>query len=172
MLVTPKMSYAKELQKKINSKDIVRYTVNIPYPYSLKDAQTFIRKTQYKLRKKSSYSFFIVNNKDKQLIGGIGFRYDDKKNRNGELGCWINKSFWGRGYAKEATDLILDFVFKKLKAHRVYAFVLHPNKASMRVLEKCGFKHEGIQRQTILKDNCWLDSHTFAILESEYKLIK
>lgn len=56
-----------------------------------------------------------------------------------EISYWIGKEFWGRGIATRALS---DFLDQRLD-RPLYARVAKDNKASIRVLEKCGFAHSG-----------------------------
>ena len=57
-----------------------------------------------------------------------------------EIGYHIAKEYTGNGYATEAVRAFLPFIMKKLQIDSIYGIVLEENKASHRVLEKCGFK--------------------------------
>ena len=70
----------------------------------------------------------------------------DHKSRCAEIDYWLGKNYWRRGLATEAMRLVLKFGFKKLKLHRIHAHTFEKNIASRKVLEKCGFKIEGIMR--------------------------
>ncbi len=66
--------------------------------------------------------------------------------RSAEIGYTLEPGSWGRGYATEAVDAMLDHLFDAVGVSRVSA-MLHPdNVASARVLERCGFLHEGRTR--------------------------
>lgn len=58
-----------------------------------------------------------------------------------DIGYRLLQRYWGKGYATEATQFFLDYAFNQLKAGKVYAYAFEGNKASRRVLEKCGLKH-------------------------------
>ena len=81
----------------------------------------------------------------------------------------MSKKYWGQEIASEALKLILDFGFKKLKLMRFYARVMHPNIASMKLLEKAGFKYEGRMRKHIFKNGKWMDELRYAILREEHE---
>ena len=133
------ISDARDLQRNINDKAIVRYTVSIPHPYSINDALEYIRKTSRKNKKKTGDSFGIALKETGHIIGGIGFHRVDLDNRNAELGYWLGKKYWGHKITPEAVGLMLKFGFEELGLHRIYAKVFNENFASRRVLEKSGF---------------------------------
>lgn len=61
-----------------------------------------------------------------------------------EFGWYLRSDQWGRGYATEATYLLLAFAFDELGRTRVIATADPENTASIRVLEKAGLAHEGV----------------------------
>ena len=79
-----------------------------------------------------------------------------------ETGYWIGEPYWGKGFATEALNKVLDFAFDELQIVRVQAFVFEGNTASERVLEKCGFKQEGFLLKSYIKDNKYINSKLFA----------
>jgi RimJ/RimL family protein N-acetyltransferase len=62
----------------------------------------------------------------------------------------------------EAVKLVTKFGFDELKLRRIYALVFSFNKSSMRVLEKSGYKFEGILRKNAKKEDKFLDQYLFA----------
>jgi ribosomal-protein-alanine N-acetyltransferase len=69
----------------------------------------------------------------------------------------------GRGYATETVRLAVDYAFDDLKLHRVAAGTMLSNVASQRVLEKAGFRREGIAKRLIKINGRWEDHYLFAI---------
>lgn len=61
-----------------------------------------------------------------------------------EVGYRFNKKHWGRGYATEGTKALIVYGFEKLGLNRIIAIAYPENKASIRVMQKCGMKDEGI----------------------------
>ena len=164
-----RLSDALDIYKNLQDKEIVKWTLNIPWPYKKQDAVKFIRKTHYKIRKKSGYAFGIVLKETNKIIGVIDIFPIDWKNKNAEVGYWIGRKYWGKGCMTEAVKLMLKFAFEKLKLHRVYATTIEKNTASKRVLEKVGFKLEGIMRESTYIDNKWYNELIFGILKQEYE---
>lgn len=77
------------------------------------------------------------------------------------VGYWIGSSFSGGGIATAAVALACDFVAQR-GVRRVEATVLADNAASIRVLEKCGFEHEGTARELFHMDGAWRDHEVYA----------
>lgn len=75
---------------------------------------------------------------DGHVVGHVG-SYTDQEFGKPEVTYWIGKEFWGRGIATEALSKFLD----KLQTRPMYARTAKDNFASLRVLQKCNFVHEG-----------------------------
>ena len=163
-----KKSDALSIYQNAKHSDIARYTT-IPHPYKLKDAEDFIKMTHRKIRKKESCELGIELKETGQVIGAVSLMNIDHKNKNAEIGYWLGKEYWGRKIMKEAVSLILGFGFKQLRLARIYARVIHPNAASARLLEKQGFKYEGLLRKVTLREDKWMDELRYSILKEEFK---
>jgi [ribosomal protein S5]-alanine N-acetyltransferase len=86
----------------------------------------------------------------------------------GEICAHFNKKYWNKGYSTESGKALINYCFKKLKFHKVYADTDPDNKASQRVLQKLGFKLEGrIRDKRIVKGN-WIDEMDYGLLRSEW----
>lgn len=77
------------------------------------------------------------------------------------IGYWVGSEFSGGGVATAAVALACDFVVKR-GVHRIEATVLASNPASIRVLDKCGFVHEGTARELFHMDGTWRDHEVYA----------
>jgi [ribosomal protein S5]-alanine N-acetyltransferase len=159
---------AEDISKHLNNREVSRYTARIPYPYKLEYAQEFIKKSLR--QKKDQIVWGIEDPLTKKIIGIIdltSINYHDSK--GAILGYWLGKKYWGQGIMTEVVKLVLNYAFQKLKLVRVQATVMHTNKPSMRVLEKCDFKQEGILRKKVYKNKKWLDIFIYGILKEEFK---
>jgi ribosomal-protein-alanine N-acetyltransferase len=81
-------------------------------------------------------------------------------------GFTLDKEYSGKGYTTEALQLVVDFAFRVLKLHRIEAGAMPDNTASIRVLEKVGFKKEGIAKENLKINGKWTDHQILAIINS------
>ena len=88
--------------------------------------------------------------------------------RSGEIGYAVRREDWGKGYASEATSLMLDFGFRTLDLHRIQAACGPENRPSQRLLAKLGFTPEGRIRDHVFTNGVWRDSLVYAILKHEW----
>lgn len=157
---------AEDLQQLINDKDIASTMINIPHPYTLEDAIEFLGKREENYRETGSLQFAITH-KDDYFIGGIGLSIN-KKHENGEIGYWIGKQYWGKGYCTEAAGAVVKYGFEVLGLNRIHATHMSRNPASGRVMQKIGMKYEGRLRQDRKKWDKFEDMELYGILRSDY----
>jgi len=168
-----KDSDAKSIVENINDLDISKWLLVIPYPYKLKDAKEWIKKNKENWRKKGKddYTFGIELKEEKKIIGGIGIHKINKFQGKADIGYWIGKKYWRKGYGSEALKAILDFAFKKLKLRRIEAGVFFGNPSSGKLLEKFGAKKEGLKRKSCKSkaNNKIHDEFIYGLLKEDYK---
>lgn len=136
---------------------VAQYLVHMPYPYGTEDARRFINKSRRNFRLKKELNFAIDLMKNGNLVGVISLQRIDNVNKSGQIGYWIGKKYWNMGLATESINLLINYAFRVLRLHKVYANVLATNRASIRVLEKNGLKREGILRDSIYKYGKFFD---------------
>ncbi|MEP0480664.1 MAG: GNAT family protein [Nonlabens sp.] len=103
-----------------------------------------------------------------EFIGIAGILFGQLKYKKAELWMKFNPKFWNQGYATETITRLLKSCFEEHQLHRVEAGCAVENHASKKVLEKCGFIVEGIQRKNLPLKSGWSDNYEFGILEEEW----
>lgn len=156
----------KSLAENINDKTIARNTLSVPYPYTLKDARNWIERNLKEKKKKNFKMLNFAIDVDGEVAGSIGF-HKIETGHKAEVGYWLARKFWNKGIMTEALKLLTNFGFKKLGFKRLSALVFPFNKASMRILQKAGYKLEGIQRKNAKKGGKYLDDYSFAKINPE-----
>jgi RimJ/RimL family protein N-acetyltransferase len=118
---------------------IVRNLAVVPWPYTLRDAEAFLASPRDPVL--PSLLIFERTDAAPQLVGacGLGRRASGAV----ELGYWISKPFWGRGYATEACGALID-IARTLGLRQLEASHFIDNPVSARVLEKLGFASTGL----------------------------
>ena len=113
---------------------------------------------------------FIVEKKDGSKIGFITHFYVlHVAFRQLEIGYSLLPSERGKGYCSEAVKIMVDYLFLSKDTGRIQAQTDHRNIASQKVLEKGGFKKEGILRRSIFIRGEWRDAYVYSILREEWK---
>lgn len=156
------------LLEHLNDKDIYNTTLNIPYPYSEADADSWIqRRVSHTTRVGKQVSFAIRDSQDK-LIGGVGAdSLEPGTTHRAELGYWLARPYWGQGIMTDCVRVYVGYAFAELGLLRVVAHVLEHNIASARVLEKNGFQLEGRLRKHFMKDGELHDARFYGLLKEE-----
>ncbi len=135
----------------------------MPHPNDEKDAKAFIDLCKEQSSSRTFGIFF-----EEKLSGVIGVQDQHDIYRHSiELGYWIGEPFWGKGIATEAVSQMVNYVFDSLQKVRILSNVYEHNKASMRVLEKNGFRLEGIRKKAVLKNDILLDEYLYYKLCNE-----
>lgn len=101
-----------------------------------------------------------------ELIGDLGLHFTDADTV--ELGISVAPARQHQGYAHEALELALDFVFGGLRKHRVTASVDPRNLACVRLLEGLGLRREAHFRESLRDGDGWADDIVFGMLASEW----
>jgi len=73
------------------------------------------------------------------------------------LGYKLHKDFLNKGYMSTAINMVVQYGFETLQLHRIEANVMPSNKASLRVVEKCGFANEGLSKYYLNINGVWED---------------
>ena len=132
-----------------------------PFPYTKENARDFIDRCI----KEDPKVTFAIEYKE-ELVGVAGLVLQSDINRlSAEVGYWIGEPYWNKGIASSAVALVVNYGFNTLKLNRIYCGVFDFNKASQRVLEKCGFTLEGIFKKAVIKDKKIIDEYRYAIIK-------
>jgi len=92
-------------------------------------------------------------------VGGIVWG----SSRSAQVGYWIDQAFAGQGVIPTALAMALDHCFFAVGLHRVEATIRPENVASRRVVEKLGFREEGVRRRSLHIDGSWRDHVCYAL---------
>jgi len=113
------------------------------------------------------YGFWAVEEKSTGEIS-VGAGFSRPEGWPGlEVGWTLRRSFWGRGYATEATGALVRHAFDELGLNRLQAHHMVRNPASGRVLEKAGFRREGVLRERVYRWGRFEDVVVYGILRSD-----
>jgi ribosomal-protein-alanine N-acetyltransferase len=104
---------------------------------------------------------------DAPLIGACGLNDIHAEHRRGELGYWLLPEHWGRGIATECVGAVLEHAYGPMDLHRVAAEVDVENHASRRLLDRLGFRFEGIRRDYERKHGSFIDLMIYARLATD-----
>ena len=121
---------------------------SFPHPYTLDIAEHWVRSGHIDF---GGDNWAIAFNDE--AVGGCGIHQETAQFRcNAELGWWLAEEYWGRGIVTRVAAALVEFAFADSEITRIYAPIHAGNTRSMRVAEKNGFRLEGVQPQSALKD--------------------
>ncbi|MBO3663874.1 GNAT family N-acetyltransferase [Microbacterium stercoris] len=83
------------------------------------------------------------------------------------IGYWVSERFAGKGITPTAVALATDVCFSELQLHRMEICIRPENAASLRVVQKLGFRYEGLRRRYIHIDGDWRDHYAFALVRED-----
>ena len=130
---------APALAAAIADQAIARNLANVPWPYSMRDAEAFLASPRDPVL--PSLLIFERGLAAPQLIGACGL--GRRPSGAVEMGYWIARPYWGRGFATEACSALID-IARALDLVSLEGSHFVDNPASARVLEKLGFEPLGI----------------------------
>jgi len=159
-LRSPQAQDVTRLAALANDYDIARMTLRMPHPFSVQDAEDFV--LQVAGQDPDRARTFLIEHEDHGPVGVLGlFEAGDL---GPEVGYWIGRPFWGRGYATEALEAGLVWASRNWRRRALVAGHFEDNPASGRVLEKAGYVLEARRRQAITKDGETIDALLYARL--------
>ena len=159
---------APEVQRLAGDRDIAANVRMIPHPYELDAAQDWINSLDDKLEH-GEIHLAITLRDGNQFVGAIGLIIN-RDDECAELGYWIGKPYWNKGYCTEAAEAQVRYGFAQLNLNRIHSFYMTKNPASGRVMQKLGMKYEGTLRKCIKKWDVFEDVNVYSILRSEYSV--
>jgi RimJ/RimL family protein N-acetyltransferase/catechol 2,3-dioxygenase-like lactoylglutathione lyase family enzyme len=159
---------AMDVRRLAGDRAIAANTLQIPHPYEAGVAEEWIGSHPARRMRGEALVFAIELAEGGELIGAIGLELA-LAHRRAEIGYWIGRPFWGRGYATEAASAVVRYAFDELDLNRIHAGHFPRNPASGRVLEKIGLRPEGRRRQHVLKGDRFEDLIEYGVLREEFE---
>lgn len=127
-----------------------------------------VRRYRRDIKQGTAYPFFIFEAGGGALLGGLTLTHVRRGvSQAASLGYWMGAPFAGRGYMSAAVRAVVGYAFEELRLHRVEAACLVHNTASIRLLERVGFKREGLARCYLCIAGEWQDHLLFALLRDD-----
>ncbi len=135
--------------------DVASMTSRMPYPYTVHAAYQWIDDLE------TGEKVFGITHAG-ELTGITGYTLAPD-HRSAEIGYWIGKPYWGRGFATEAAQAVIEYCFRHTRVKRITCGHFADNPASRRVIEKLGFTHSG-------SGPCWCEARRLEADAARYHL--
>lgn len=144
LLRRPKRSDAKAIFERYGADmEVTRY-LGWPRHESLKDTRRFLDFCDEQWEHWPAGPYLICSRSDHKLLGSTGLGFETAE--RAATGYVLARDAWGQGFATEALTAMVELA-TQLKVRRLYALCHKDHRASLHVLEKCGFQNEGAHRQ-------------------------
>jgi len=154
----PSEEHLNALIKELNNWNISQWLINVPYPYSIEDGKSWLKKTE---NNDYSFNIFLKN----KLIGGISIT-NKQNNTKPELGYWIGENFWGKRYAYEACINLIEYFFSNTSHNIIYASHMKNNIKSKKILINLGFKFISNGKKFSISRNEIVDDLNYHLIKS------
>ena len=155
------------VHRMLSDMEIIRYMSF--QPHSLDDAREFVREARSE-QGDGRFRYLARGIAVSGVAETAGLAGLVIRPRRSDAEAWylLDKPYWGRGLATEAARELLDLGFGKNRLHRIWATVCPENPASVRVLEKAGFRREGFLLKGERIHGEWRDVYLYAMLREEF----
>ncbi|MEM9053279.1 MAG: GNAT family protein [Bacteroidota bacterium] len=142
-------------------------------PTRLSEVDAFIAKNPGEFNTPETWFQLVLSESSAgAIIGDIGVHFIDSGGFQCELGCTLGKDYQGKGYATEAMNAVIAYLFGTLRKHRIIGSVDPRNLPSIHLLERLRFRKEAHFKESILIDGEWVDDIVYAMLRSDWAKLK
>ena len=153
----------KELKDLCNAVDRSYLSDRLPNPYTEDDANWWLNMVAQSEGIGGTFRAMVVDGK---IVGSVSIeRKADIYRLDGELGYMLLRDYWNRGLMSQAVGQVCVIAINELGLNRITANVFHLNLASQRILQKNGFKQEGVMRKAVIKEGVFYDILIYGLLK-------
>lgn len=159
---------ARVLQRELleNRSWLQRWEATLPTAEVGTDMRVGIRRLLQQYREGTGYPF--VMEYDGEIAGQLNIWGVSRGSLcSATIGYWVSERFAGRGITPTAVAMATDMAFSNFGLHRIEICIRPENHASIRVVQKLGFRYEGLRRSYIHIDGDWRDHLAFALVQGE-----
>lgn len=147
--------------------EVMRY-IGRPVHKSLDDTRRILERNWAQFPQREGVHWAITLSGKDRLIGSCGHWRLMKEHKRAELGYDLLPAYWGQGIMSEALQAILRFGFTQMGLHSTEAQIDPANLRSRRVLERAGFRQDGLIRENYYSEGRFLDTAIFTLLGREF----
>lgn len=115
-----------------------------PIPQSIALGAQWLARHRQRFAERRGIQWAIVCRRTSENLGGIGLNFTSPEQRVADLGMVVARAHWGQGIATAAARIVIGYAFEVLDLVEVRTEIIDANRASRRVLEKLGFRFEGV----------------------------
>ena len=142
----------------------------VEYVQTEDDERHIVDQWTYEMQVRTAIHLCVIS--EDEIAGVVSTSPIDWVNQRTSIGYWIRPEFIKRGLATESTAVLLCYMFEKLRLHRIFIQAATGNAASNRVIQKIGFRHEGVLRENERVKNLFYDHNIYGMTNEDFKSLK
>ena len=150
-----------------NDWEVAKTTLGMPHPYPPEHFLNWVPRHAEWFANDIEYNLAITEKDTGAVVGSISISGIHKKHLLGEIGYWVGRAYWNRGYTTEAARALTDYVFREKGLHKLIGRHFACNPASGRVMEKLGMEKEGVQKRQYFRNGQWQDVVLYGLVRPE-----
>lgn len=160
---------AMDLLNYLTHEEVYRFINEEDTPRTLKEAEGEVNYWSGLFKHRRSIYWAVALKNTNQVIGTCGFNVWSRTHDRAEISYDLSYDYWGQGLMTSVLRSIVKYGFEHMKLKRIQATVVLDNKASIRVLQKLGFRDEGVLRKYNCLRGKYCDSRMLAILDEDFR---
>lgn len=165
-LVRPRDARVLQQELLANRGWLQRWEATLPHAATGIDMRVGIRRLLQQYRDGAGYPFVMEH--DGEVAGQLNVWGVMRGSLcSATIGYWVSERFAGKGITTASVALATDLCFTELGLHRIEICIRPENRPSLRVVQKLGFRYEGLRRRYIHIDGDWRDHLAFALVAGE-----
>jgi RimJ/RimL family protein N-acetyltransferase len=136
------------------------------FPYAKSDLADYIANA---FSRRDGLPLAIIDKATDRHIGNIALTNIDYVNSKSNWGIIIGeKEYWGKGFSKEASFLLLRHAFENLNIQRIFSSTTAVNAGGRKLMEAMGMVREGVSRNHLYKNGRYIDMINYGVLKEEF----
>lgn len=154
--------------RQFSSPQVTEYLMDEPPLTSMEGAREIV---EFYLNPegKNHNRWILIRRIDQKPIGTCGFHKWDKAHFRAEIGYDLMPEYWGQGYMTEAVRAAIGNGFTRMGLNRIDALVYTGNPRSYKLLQKLGFRQEGILRDYFCLNGVFYDHYIYGLLRRDWQ---
>jgi ribosomal-protein-alanine N-acetyltransferase len=137
---------------------------------NIKQAEELIQRWNERFETGQAIRWGITLKSENKVIGTCGFHGWMKNHYKAVIGYELTPEYWHQGIMTEVVEKVIEYGFNTLCLNRIEAFVEPENVGSRKVLEKIGFREEGLLKGNYYWKNRFVDNFIYSFLKKDYKV--
>lgn len=164
LMLTDKQQYLEMM----SDPEVIKYMSDEDVPTTLEETEREIKFWGGLFYRKQSIFWAIADASTNVMIGTIGFNMWNFSNRRAEISYDLMRPYWRKGLMNKALNNAMIFGFRNMNLARIEARTMLENEPSRKLLEKVGFKQEGILRRYRMIHGQPTDVTMYSLIEEEF----